>query len=760
MSGATDSTKPADPTASGASGRAGHRSAGPWLALAARLARLRAGPSPATLSTIGYVLRTLLAMGLAFYAALWLQLQTPASAAVTVMIVANPSRGGILSKGLWRIFGTLTGAVAAVVILGAFGQAPLLFVVGLAFWLGLCTFASSMFRHFRAYAAVLSGYTVALIAAGALATPDHVLGFALARLAVVTIGVVVSTIVTMVFQPSVTTDGMRARGRGALQGVARLMLARADGLAMDHPAFIAERTRLATEIERLDEAVEFSGAEAPDVSRHAGSIRRGFAAMYAALLSVSIAGNSLTRLAAILAERRETAAMPALQLAAGLDGTPAAQPAAEPATLPEAPAAAPGVDIVAEVRGQLAAIAHYDPQDRRAPLALAEAIAARTRMLSNLASETRTLDETTTLARLYQELDLLHAAIVPFAAWRMGRRPYHHGPRLHTFIDYATAGRNGARSFIAVVLGGLFPYITGWNMGASLLVVLASACALLSGLPSAAAASIAFAQGITLATLLAFLWEFFILPHITGFPILALVLLPVLLPAVWGTTRPRTALLSLGFVIFFITELGFANQMHYDVVTFINNAVAFIMGAWLTVLVFRVILPPNPMRNAAYLTRRIRRMTEHLVRAGGGHRGRRDWLGWLVTYNQAIQRLALRLQVDPALRSRTIGDCGALLIVAQEAVRLRSLLPALNLAAEDAAAAGLALGHLGRLRRPRRAARAADAMGERLIALYEAGGRRRQGLLQAAASFRTIAAMMAQAERLLALEAPLPQEGA
>jgi uncharacterized membrane protein YccC len=90
----------------------------------------------------------------------------------TVTIVANPSRGGTLSKGVWRIFGTFTGAVATVVIMACFPQQPILFVLALGFWLELCTFASSMFRHFQAYAAVLSGYTVAIVVAGAVETPS------------------------------------------------------------------------------------------------------------------------------------------------------------------------------------------------------------------------------------------------------------------------------------------------------------------------------------------------------------------------------------------------------------------------------------------------------------------------------------------------------------------------------------------------------------------------------------------------------------
>jgi uncharacterized membrane protein YccC len=684
--------------------------------------------------TAAYVARTLLAMAIALYGAMWLQLSSPASAAVTVMIVANPSRGGILSKGVWRIMGTVAGAVAAVVIMACFPQQPILFIIAFGFWLGVCTFASSMFRHFRAYAAVLSGYTVALIAAGAFATPDHVLAFALSRLAVVTLGVVVSTVVTMIFQPSVTTDAMRSRGRAALRGVAGLLLSRAAGAAMDEPAFIAERTRLAGEIERLDEVVEFSGVEATDVSRHATSIRRGLAAMYAALLSVSVAGLSLNRLTEATAQQRS-----AEQTAPEETG----QDAAHPRTT-----------IAARVIGVLQAVQTYDPQDDRAPMAMAEHLASVAREITTLQGAARSVEEEATLARIHQELQQLYEAIAPFAAWRAKLPPYYGGRRLSAFKDYATAVRNGTRSMIAVVLGGLFTYLTAWPTGPTLLIVLAASCALLSGAPSAAAASIDFAKGITLSTVVAFVWEFVFLPHISGYPMLFLSIAPVLAIAIFATTIPRYSLLALGFAIFFITQLSIADQMSYNVVSYLNSGIAFVLGAWVTVLVFRVILPPNPMRDARNLTRRIRRSTERLLRSGAGHRARRDWLGWLVTHNQAMQRLFMRLQVNPTLRSQTIGDCGALIIITQEALRLQSFLRGLDLPETEAAAAQKALRQLSRLRRPRRAAASAERMSQSLVALHDRSEGPRPGLLRAAGSFRTIAALLPQAERFLALEAP------
>jgi len=52
-----------------------------------------------------------------------------------------------------------------------FAQAPVLFLIGLALWMALCTGASTLLRGFRSYGAVLAGYTVALIAMPAVTIP-------------------------------------------------------------------------------------------------------------------------------------------------------------------------------------------------------------------------------------------------------------------------------------------------------------------------------------------------------------------------------------------------------------------------------------------------------------------------------------------------------------------------------------------------------------------------------------------------------------
>jgi hypothetical protein len=143
----------------------------------------------------GQVFRTLLAFTLALYIAYALELESASSAGMTVLIVASGSRGAVLSKSLYRALGTVVGAVVSVVLVAWFAQAPWLFILSFALWLGLCTFLASLLRYFRSYGAVLSGYTIALIALAAVQDPGNVFHLATARIAVVTLGVSITALV-------------------------------------------------------------------------------------------------------------------------------------------------------------------------------------------------------------------------------------------------------------------------------------------------------------------------------------------------------------------------------------------------------------------------------------------------------------------------------------------------------------------------------------------------------------------------------------
>ncbi len=81
-----------------------------------------------------FCLRTWLSAVLALSTAFWLQLSSPGTAAVTVMILAQPLRGQVLSKALYRLAGTIIGAFVALFLTACFNQERGVFLGGVALW--------------------------------------------------------------------------------------------------------------------------------------------------------------------------------------------------------------------------------------------------------------------------------------------------------------------------------------------------------------------------------------------------------------------------------------------------------------------------------------------------------------------------------------------------------------------------------------------------------------------------------------------------
>src|SRR4051794_33928179 len=164
-------------------------------------------PKPAAWA---FAIRIWLAMMLALYAAFWLQLESASSAAVCVAILAQPKRGQALSKALYRFLGTLLGGAVAVLLIAAFGQDRVLLLVTFTTWLGLCVFVANFLQDTRAYGAMLSGYTVAIIAIANIDTPQVVFDSAVSRVAAIALGIVAITFINDALASPSTWRSLRA----------------------------------------------------------------------------------------------------------------------------------------------------------------------------------------------------------------------------------------------------------------------------------------------------------------------------------------------------------------------------------------------------------------------------------------------------------------------------------------------------------------------------------------------------------------------
>ena len=129
------------------------------------------------------------------YAGFWLELESPSSAAITVGILAVTTRGQALEKAGFRFIGTIIGVVASIVLVGSLSQARDLFFLAFAAWVGFCVYVAALSDGFRAYGAVLSGYTVALVAIQQIDTPNNVFDFGMQRGAAIALGIAAIAIV-------------------------------------------------------------------------------------------------------------------------------------------------------------------------------------------------------------------------------------------------------------------------------------------------------------------------------------------------------------------------------------------------------------------------------------------------------------------------------------------------------------------------------------------------------------------------------------
>jgi uncharacterized membrane protein YccC len=136
-----------------------------------------------------FALRVWLAVMLALYASFWLELEAPSTAAITVAIVALPTRGQGLEKAGYRILGTVLGVAISIAIAGVFSQTNHLLLATFSICVGLCAYAAAMLDGNRAYAAALCCITVALIAMQQIDSPQLVFTTGVDRGAAIAIGV-------------------------------------------------------------------------------------------------------------------------------------------------------------------------------------------------------------------------------------------------------------------------------------------------------------------------------------------------------------------------------------------------------------------------------------------------------------------------------------------------------------------------------------------------------------------------------------------
>ena len=511
-----------------------------------------------------YTFRIFLAATLALGSAYYLQITPPYSAATTVFLVAHPMQGITLSKGFWRVIGTIFGAAVSVVLMAIFAQTPPLFILGFAFWLGACSAVSTLFRYFRGYAAAVAGYTIGLVVYGAIDDPSQTFVRALGRLSAVTLGVVSLSLVTALLSRRPTRKRMEDRLVKLTAEVGRFT-----ALILESPDSISEakRNALVDEIFGVDELLEFSSAEDFDVAVRADGVRKSMATLFAVVVCA-----------------------PRIPSGASL-------PLVEEARRVVAVATKEAADAV-EQSGR------FDVGPRRIVLDARRFIAAIVIQVEALPDD---LSATAMVA-----LDRLDELLEDYATALTELAHFHHplpkkaDLRFQFHFDLRGAIDNGLRSMLSIVITGIIWFATGWTAGPTMLYMVAILCGLLGLFGNPEKCCIEFTKGIIAAVIGGFICTFWMMPYVSGFPLLIAVFAPFWIAGIVAVTYPKMAMAGTGFLLSFLTIIVPTNPMVYDVGSYLNYAVAFVLAGFVSILCFRIILPRNPANDATRFVRAIR----------------------------------------------------------------------------------------------------------------------------------------------------------
>lgn len=142
-----------------------------------------------TASSILFSLRTFAAAMLALYFSYCLDLSQPVWAFMTVYIVSAPFLGMVRSKAVYRLLGTLAGAIFSVATIPNLVNAPVMLVLTIACWIAGCLYLSIIDGTPRSYAFMLAGYTAALIGFPSVNTPENMFDIALSRTEEIGLGI-------------------------------------------------------------------------------------------------------------------------------------------------------------------------------------------------------------------------------------------------------------------------------------------------------------------------------------------------------------------------------------------------------------------------------------------------------------------------------------------------------------------------------------------------------------------------------------------
>ena len=507
-----------------------------------------------------YALRNSLAMCLSLWVAFVLNLDEPYWALTSAAVVSFPTVGGVISKSIGRVFGSLVGAAASVAIAGHCLNDPWLFTLFIAAWIGLCTYISNHYQNNVSYAFALAGYTAAIIAFSTVNVTDtqQIFDIAQARVCEVITGILCGGLMMMIL-PS-TSDG-----ETLLTSLRRMHLRLLEHAAMLWQPEITVQMRTSHE-GVIGQILTMNLLRIQAFWSHYRLRRQNNLLNYMLHQQLRITSviSSLRRMLLNWPDRPANLANVLEQLLTELRN--------------------PETDKYRLAR-ILQQIAPQDPADYRH-----RAFWLRLRHFCWLY-----LGASRWLQRLESATPV--SDIQPPRVTSLAR---------HT--DSYEAAYNGLRTFLCIVIGCAYWINTQWDAGSSALTLIAISCVLYSSTPSPINSITTLLKAVLLLSIACFVVKFGLMIQIDDFWLFCAFLFPVLVTMqMIKLQHPSYAALWGQLIVFMGSFLSVTNPPSYDYQSFINDSIGKIVGVLLAGLAFQILRPSSDKRKSRRIIRALRR---------------------------------------------------------------------------------------------------------------------------------------------------------
>jgi uncharacterized membrane protein YccC len=507
-----------------------------------------------------YALRNSLAMCLSLWVAFVLNLDEPYWALTSAAVVSFPTVGGVISKSIGRVFGSLVGAAASVAIAGHCLNDPWLFTLFIAAWIGLCTYISNHYQNNVSYAFALAGYTAAIIAFSTVNVTDtqQIFDIAQARVCEVITGILCGGLMMMIL-PS-TSDG-----ETLLTSLRRMHLRLLEHAAMLWQPEITVQMRTSHE-GVIGQILTMNLLRIQAFWSHYRLRRQNNLLNYMLHQQLRITSviSSLRRMLLNWPDRPDNLASVLEQLLTELRN--------------------PETDKYRLAR-ILQQIAPQDPADYRH-----RAFWLRLRHFCWLY-----LGASRWLQRLESATPV--SDIQPPRVTSLAR---------HT--DSYEAAYNGLRTFLCIVIGCAYWINTQWDAGSSALTLIAISCVLYSSTPSPINSITTLLKAVLLLSIVCFVVKFGLMIQIDDFWLFCAFLFPVLVTMqMIKLQHPSYAALWGQLIVFMGSFLSVTNPPSYDYQSFINDSIGKIVGVLLAGLAFQILRPSSDKRKSRRIIRALRR---------------------------------------------------------------------------------------------------------------------------------------------------------